>query len=534
MPNNKLETIKAFDSKMELIDANAENTRLINGEHYIIDESCFKMTNGSYYRINSGKIYYNHTNKLWQRTKRGLVFGILNTDVNNIAVVGYYEPTEKTVKLSYGQSVFINKRGEKEHRKKFVMKKIISNTFLDDSDKNPLYCVSVALCLELGFIESLSDGNYYCKSSLSPYEIKSMSKKGRARYDFDLLPYNIADNNALGNSIKKGYKIAKHEGNKLDKDLLKIIGNKSFGLEIETSLGHVPEPILHKNGLVPLRDGSIGGVEYTTVPLEGIKGVATLRSVFSEMNKRCETDEQCSLHIHFGKYPCTKKSILSLYTLCYRLQNEMFEIVPPYKRDVQYFANKRGQNGRVKDHCQPLSGLALNTNRMFKENADKNTVINEEFKKVFQFLADGTPEDDTYNFETRKHPKEGARKWNFNSRYYHVNLLPLMFSNSKTVEFRLHQSTIHYSVMVHWMLICSSLLTYAENNQDKILKQREKITLLDVISPIKDVNTEIYDKLSSYINYRRTVFNNDRYENMYAEINRDRENVSLPIEFQYE
>ena len=211
----------------------------------------------------------------------------------------------------------------------------------------------------------------------------------------------------------------------------------------------------------------------------------------------------------------------------------MFEIVPPYKRDLNYFANKRGNDGRMKDHCKPLPGLALNTKRIFEEEVDTPKLINEEFGKIFEFLTEGKKQDENYNFETRRHPKEGIAKWNWDSRYYHVNMIPLLFSKSRTVEFRLHQATIHYSVMLHWFLICSSILNYAEENQDKILESREKITLLDVISPIKDVSEDIHKKLDAYIYYRRELFNNDRYRDIYAEIVRDSAEVSLPKELEF-
>jgi len=527
MSKNKLETIKAFNSKMELIDVQTKETRMINGEYYIIGESCIQMRDGQYYRINSSKIYFNHTTQEWQNSKKGLVYGIINNN-KGIPVVGYFAPNTLTVNVLFG-----NKRPD-NGKSYYPLTVETSNLFLDASINNPRKCVSISLAEELGFIESLQDDNYYYKDSLTSSDGRHMLEKGRALYNVENLPYNIADDNAMGNAISKAYVESKHETTYLDEEIIKVIGDKSFGLEIETSLGHLPERILNQTGLVPLRDGSIRGIEYTTVPLEGIKGVANLRTIFKEMNKRCETDQNCSLHIHFGKFPCTKKSTLALYSLCYRLQNELFEIVPPYKRSLEYFQNKLRQGGRLKDHCQPLSGLALNTGNIYNPNVDTNTEINAEFDKIFQFLTEGRKQDQNYNFETRRHPREGANKWNWESRYYHVNLIPLLFSNSRTVEFRLHQSTIHYSVMMHWMLICSSILTYAEKNQDQILQQKDKISLLDVIAPIKDINPEIFKKLDTYIEFRRDLFNNDKYRDMYAEVGRDLRSNSIPNKYNYE
>ena len=46
----------------------------------------------------------------------------------------------------------------------------------------------------------------------------------------------------------------------------------TFGLEFETSQGYVPEDVCYRDGLIPLRDGSITGPEYSTVVLKGGEG----------------------------------------------------------------------------------------------------------------------------------------------------------------------------------------------------------------------------------------------------------------------
>lgn len=51
----------------------------------------------------------------------------------------------------------------------------------------------------------------------------------------------------------------------------------TFGIEFETSkIKFVPNDILMKYGLIPLRDGSIRGYEYTTIPLTGTEGIQDL------------------------------------------------------------------------------------------------------------------------------------------------------------------------------------------------------------------------------------------------------------------
>ena len=47
----------------------------------------------------------------------------------------------------------------------------------------------------------------------------------------------------------------------------------TFGLEFETAGGYLPQHQLYELGLIPLRDGSITGIEFTTVVLQGNKGL---------------------------------------------------------------------------------------------------------------------------------------------------------------------------------------------------------------------------------------------------------------------
>ena len=43
----------------------------------------------------------------------------------------------------------------------------------------------------------------------------------------------------------------------------------TFGIEFETAGGFLPQHRLYELGLIPLRDGSITGIEFATVVLKG-------------------------------------------------------------------------------------------------------------------------------------------------------------------------------------------------------------------------------------------------------------------------
>lgn len=116
----------------------------------------------------------------------------------------------------------------------------------------------------------------------------------------------------------------------------------SFGLEFETSQGYVPEDICYRDGLIPLRDGSIAGIEYSTVVLSGSRGISLLEQQVESMRKYTDFNKECSLHIHMGGYPLTSEKIFNLYYLCKHLEADISPLVPRYTFNTsQYKANHK-------------------------------------------------------------------------------------------------------------------------------------------------------------------------------------------------
>jgi hypothetical protein len=102
----------------------------------------------------------------------------------------------------------------------------------------------------------------------------------------------------------------------------------TYGLEFETSAGYIPEHICFRDGLIPLRDGSISGLEYSTVVMSGNEGISLLEQQLSTLRKYTIFDKECSLHIHFGGFPLDTDKIFDLYRVCKRLEGEIQRLVP--------------------------------------------------------------------------------------------------------------------------------------------------------------------------------------------------------------
>lgn len=122
----------------------------------------------------------------------------------------------------------------------------------------------------------------------------------------------------------------------------------SFGLEFETSQGYVPEELCFRDGLIPLRDGSISGLEYSTVVLKGNKGIQLLHQQLETLKKHTYFNKECSLHIHFGEYMLDPEKLYSLYYVCLSLEGELSRMLPQYTFESSSYK----KNG--KDYCKRL------------------------------------------------------------------------------------------------------------------------------------------------------------------------------------
>lgn len=122
----------------------------------------------------------------------------------------------------------------------------------------------------------------------------------------------------------------------------------TFGLEFETSMGYIPEDICFRDGLIPLRDGSISGLEYSTVVLNGNNGLALLEQELSSLRRYTAFDKECSLHIHLGGFPLDPDAIFRVYRTCHLLESDIARLVPRLTfKSSEYKRNE-------KDYCSLL------------------------------------------------------------------------------------------------------------------------------------------------------------------------------------
>lgn len=421
-------------------------TKKIKNSYYIVGDpkiknsgECYKVE-GKYHRFNNGYIEYDyekgeyvliHKNTLregivdFDEEKQEFVIGTFSPNTSkNISLV----PDEASGKKNLCISEEVAKKGKFRER-------LLTGFFYNRTIKN---------------------ANWFSKIGKAPISKSSLVYESRFASSLTEIEYN------------KNFK-PKEESKQLNilGDFLEKHG-MTFGVEFETTLGYIPERLCYKYGLIPLRDGSIAGLEYVTIPLGGRKGLYALKEICAEMNKRTKYDHSCALHIHIAGLSRTENSVLSAFILSVLVQDEQFLLQPAYK--------KGGSRTQNKDYCKPLPTSSIFSKLPSKITADKITVW---FNKVFKFISDGSDyskyKNNLSNVETHPSDPAGDRKWQIHSRYFWINFVPLLFGNKKTLEFRHHNITNDFNKIVCFLVNCATFIWTAENCKDQLFDDSSEL-----------------------------------------------------------
>lgn len=247
----------------------------------------------------------------------------------------------------------------------------------------------------------------------------------------------------------------------------KYLSDFTFGFEFETSCGYIPQMECYKNGLIPLRDGSITGLEYSSVVLDGNKGLNLLHQQLEQLKAHCRYDKECSLHIHVGGFPVCDKHILALYKVAKVFEKKITPYMPKWTYSTRYYKASR------KDYCKKLW-------------EDIST-----FDQLYLTIAEQSYQRNLYE----NHPADPDRvqKWRVNSRYRWMNLVNMLcYKGPKTVEFRFLRPTFDETKIVFWLLLLTSIMRYAiklvdeDKNVDEELKTFTLTRFINEMFEIKD------------------------------------------------
>lgn len=294
------------------------------------------------------------------------------------------------------------------------------------------------------------------------------------------------------------------EGDGKPTTYIKTHGKKySFGLEIETSSGYLPPYLDNLLDYSAVHDGSLRdeeghtyGGEYVTGVLRGDKGLLQLKMLCNELSKRCMVNHRCGVHTHIGDVNFTKETIVLMYYLYSRLENEIFAMLPKSRRKNEY--------------CRKLKPVNIDLDNIIK---NYNMSVDAYYNDVIAILAQTNGVDRKVN-KKKDHPK--GHKCNYDhstARYCWVNFIPAVFDTRKgsgvyTIEFRPHSATTSYIKIKNWLLICMALVDIVVNHKGAIYNN-PNISLNEIIMTVYPKEGK---KLLDYIEKRVNKFSSKEGE----------------------
>lgn len=302
------------------------------------------------------------------------------------------------------------------------------------------HCISKLIHEDIMF--SKKTGFYMIKPERLLARIEHAVIKGHGAFPYGInREYEAAKNL---NNFKGAQKIISEDQIKFSEYL-----KYTFGLEFETSEGYVPQDMCFRDGLIPLRDGSITGIEYSTVVLEGNKGLNLLRQQCETLKDFTEFNKNCALHIHFGGYPINEKFIFVLYRILYYIQFDIEKLIPPYS----FYTGKYKDNG--KEYCAPLPFFYT-------------------FNDLYNYMSDGRTRYTGNLYQCHPDDLDHEHKWQIHSRYHNFNFVNMLFyDGAKTLELRFLRPSFNFNKILLWIYIFNAILLFAEN-------ESRKLTLADI------------------------------------------------------
>lgn len=279
----------------------------------------------------------------------------------------------------------------------------------------------------------------------------------------------------------------------------------TYGVEIETCYGRVTNfndlnlQCVY-DGSLKDEDGKCYGGEYVTGVLRGDSGMLHLKTITNRLiESDCGVNHKCSIHVHVGNINWSKEQTIMAWALGCMLETELMTMMPQSRRNNEF--------------CQLLKNKlslqidfeALKT--LNKLDGEINTL--NLYNSIYAIVVSKTSKMPNKNSNKMSdHPEGAKQRYNHSAqRYCWLNFVPLMFNvrnnvNARTLEFRLHSSTLNYKKMENWIKICIGFVNIIDNNLT-LFKQGKIKTLEDVVMTAYPKTGK---KLVEYIESRKLKF----------------------------
>lgn len=269
----------------------------------------------------------------------------------------------------------------------------------------------------------------------------------------------------------------------------------TFGVEIETAQGIVPNQVVDPLRLRIVGDRSIGAGEYVSGVLHGNDGLELLKKQCEAIATHCLVDDKCGLHVHIGGMEGVRGVAagdfdrhFSQYAISLgaQIEPELFATCPPSRQP------------QLK-HCHSIM--------RWKDISEENW---KEYLGAFVF----GPEENwnnpwsfhTYPYGTGNRTKKIKLGEFCGGRYKWLNLVHILSrSNINTCELRLFPGTTSYEKIYAYVMLSMCFVWFIENKANRIVKG--DVTLNEVLEAPFARNPEIALNLINFFDARKKRFN---------------------------
>jgi hypothetical protein len=482
----------------------------IRGKYYHKTKDCF-LYDGIYYSPFSRYLVLdNETNERVHSSSRELSFGILRIE-NGKYILGHYSSN-----IAKNGSIYLSTKLDQSSFKSIMEEVSVNNdgvmlrseelTMADRLRRNSRLLMNDAsdLSERLGITEPEIDPSIRKERLVKCMDIESFGKEWIQSKNSDILclpedipvynkaynpkfssvsaqnqyEFNLAYNSeVMMNVFQAAYNNHVPVASGVPLSITKYLGTKTFGVEYESWDGRLPTYIAAKNGLIPVRDGSlrhdgICGFEYASVIMNGAKGLMAIKEQCNVLKQYTVFNEKCSVHIHVGSIPRTAENLVRLYQAFHTIQDSIYSMFPSCLQNTGVY--------KQKDYCSRLPNLAENVNDIVKWLSDG--------KELFKEFG-------------RHHPKDSTMqsKWNCASRYSIVNFNNFYYTERGTVELRVSTPTFNHN-KVSALLILMSLIIDSALSGEKLFDN-----VINLVNAKMSGPERVW--MIGYINHRQTVLN---------------------------
>jgi hypothetical protein len=275
----------------------------------------------------------------------------------------------------------------------------------------------------------------------------------------------------------------------------------TYGVEIETSHGMLPNKLAEKYGTSIVGDRSIGSGEYVTAPLQGDIGLEILEGLCGALSQHTYVDNRCGIHVHTkgesefdGRHFAT-----NAIKLGYQVEPELYASCPPSRAP------------QLK-HCHSIMRYKDINESNWKQYLSAYVFGKEEnWNKPFSFAP--------YSYGSPGQNKEHRITDNWTGgRYKWMNLLHVLSASSiGTFELRMFPGSTNFHKIYMYVLTTLAFTWFVENRAGLIHKGNVK--LKDVLTEpfLAHNHPEIAQLLLDFYQERTARFNRDM-KTMYPEV----------------